>query len=82
MTLEIVHIRHTHHHTHAHTSDTKSLTHIRHIHNHTKSHSVAHTHAPECDKYIRISEYIGHEYIFRHSFVSNLFARTYSDIRW
>ena len=26
--------------------------------------------SPECDKYIRIFEYIGHKYIFGHSFVS------------
>ena len=34
----------------------------------------------ECDEYIRIFEYIGHEYIFRHSFVSIFLLRIYSDI--
>ena len=27
------------------------------------------TYDPECDEYIQIFEYIGHEYIFRHSFI-------------
>ena len=35
----------------------------------------------ECDEYIRIFEYIGHEYIFGHSFVSIFLLRIYSDIR-
>ena len=35
----------------------------------------------ECDEYIQIFEYIGHEYIFRHSFVSIFLLRIYSDIR-
>ena len=35
----------------------------------------------ECDEYIRICEYIGHEYIFGHSFVSIFLLRIYSDIR-
>ena len=36
---------------------------------------------PECDEYIRIFEYIGHEYIIGHSFVSIFLLRIYSDIR-
>ena len=36
---------------------------------------------PECDKYIRIFKYIGHKYLFEHSFVSNYHIRIYSDIR-
>ena len=36
---------------------------------------------PECDEYIRIFEYIGHEYIFGHSFVSTFLLRIYLDIR-
>ena len=35
----------------------------------------------QCDEYIRIFEYIGHEYIFGHSFVSIFLLRIYSDIR-
>ena len=37
--------------------------------------------SPECDEYIQIFEYIGHEYIFGHSFVSIFLLRIYSDIR-
>ena len=35
----------------------------------------------ECDEYIRIFEYIGHEYIFGHSFVLIFLLQIYSDIR-
>ena len=35
----------------------------------------------ECDEYIRIFEYIGHKYLFGHSFVSIFLLRIYSDIR-
>ena len=34
----------------------------------------------ECDEYIQIFKYIGHEYIFGHSFVSIFLLRIYSDI--
>ena len=34
----------------------------------------------ECGEYIQIFEYIGHEYIFGHSFVSIFLLRIYSDI--
>ena len=33
---------------------------------------------PACDEYIQIFEYIGHKYLFRHSFVSNLFVVIYA----
>ena len=36
---------------------------------------------PACDEYIQIFEYIGHKYLFGHSFVSNLFVQIYLDIR-
>ena len=39
------------------------------------------TRAPECDEYIRIFEYIGHKYIFGHSFVSIFLLQMYLDIR-
>ena len=35
----------------------------------------------ECDEYIRIIEYIGHEYILGHLFVSIFLLQIYSDIR-